>query len=100
MQQRIDFLAVNRAALASLPQLVRQWLPDGRRDGNEWVARNPLRADRRPGSFKINLLTGKWADFATGDRGSDVVSLVAYLKGTRQSEAAIFLAEGLGVRNA
>ena len=45
------------------------------------MARNPTRPDRRPGSFKINLTTGRWADFATGDRGGDPVSLAAYLFG-------------------
>ena len=46
-------------------------------EGHEYVARNPTRADRRPGSFKINLRTGRWADFATGDKGGDPVSLAA-----------------------
>ena len=36
----IDFVAVNRAALSALPALVQRWLRDGRREGNEWVARN------------------------------------------------------------
>ena len=44
-----------------------------------YVALNPTRNDRRPGSFKINIRTGRWCDFATGDRGGDPVSLVAYL---------------------
>ena len=30
----------------------------------EYVALNPTRADKRAGSFKINLQTGRWADFA------------------------------------
>src|SRR4051794_36763888 len=87
-----DFGAVNAAALAVLPTLVARWLPDGRREGNEWVARNPRRLDRRPGSFKINLVRGAWADFATGDRGGDPVSLAAYLFGLSQGEAARELA--------
>lgn len=94
---RISFDSVNRAALASLPSLLRRWLPDGRERGGEWVARNPTRHDKRPGSFKVNTRTGKWADFATGDAGGDVVSLAAYLAGTRQIEAARNLADMLGV---
>ena len=97
--RRIDFDAVNAAALASLPALCARWFPDGRRRGDEWVARNPKRADRRPGSFKVNLETGRWADFALPDaRGGDPVSLVAYLTGSGQAEAAARLAEMLGVR--
>lgn len=89
---------VNRAARTSLPALVARWLPDGRRIGREYVARNPTRHDRRLGSFKINLVTGRWADFATGDKGGDPISLAAYLFGLSQSEAARRLANMLGVR--
>ena len=94
---RVDFGAVNRAALASLPALLRCWLSDGRREGQEWVAINPRRDDRHLGSFKVNMKTGRWADFATGDRGGDVVSLAAYLAGISQTEAARHLAKMLGI---
>ena len=79
------------------PTLLARWLPDGRREGNEYVARNPRRHDRHPGSFKINLSRGAWADFATGDRGGDVISLAAFLAGTSQGEAARELARMLGL---
>ena len=59
-----DFAAVNAAALACLSALCARWLPDGSRRGNEWIAKNPRREDQRPGSFSINLATGRWADFA------------------------------------
>ena len=95
---RIDFARINSAALAALPSLLSRWLPDGRREGHEWVARNPRRADRNLGSFRVNMITGKWADFATDDRGGDVVSLAAYLAGTGQADAARNLADMLGVR--
>jgi hypothetical protein len=96
-QRFIDFEQINRAALGSLPALLCRWLPDGQRLGREWVALNPTRADRRRGSFRINLETGRWADFASGDAGGDVVSLAAYLFGLRQAEAARRLAEMLGL---
>lgn len=95
---RLDFERINAAALSALPALLSRWLPDGRREGHEWVARNPRRSDRRPGSFRVNMNTGKWADFATDDRGGDVVSLAAYLANTGQAEAARSLADMLGVR--
>lgn len=94
----IDFHRINAAALPVLPSLLRRWLADGRREGNEWVARNPRRADRNFGSFRINMSTGRWADFATDDRGGDVVSLAAYLADTSQTAAARHLAEMLGVQ--
>jgi hypothetical protein len=94
---RIDFAVVNNAALSELSSLLCQWLPGGRIVGREYVARNPRRADKTPGSFKINLHSGKWCDFATGDAGGDVVSLAAYLSGSGQVEAARNLSEMLGV---
>ena len=95
--RRVAFERVAAAALARAPDIVAALLPDGRREGAEWSSRNPLRADHRPGSFKVNLPTGKWADFATGDRGGDLVALAAYVAGISQREAAIRLADRLGV---
>ena len=97
--KRIDFAAINSAALGSLPVLLERWLPDGHQHGHEWVARNPKRSDASRGSFSINTNSGKWADFATGDKGGDVISLAAYLFNLRQSEAARELAITLGVSN-
>lgn len=95
--RRIDFARVNAAALRNCEAVVTGLLPDGRREGFEWVARNPHRADRRLGSLKANLSSGKWGDFATGDKGGDLVSLAAFVSGLPQREAAIRLAESLGV---
>jgi hypothetical protein len=61
------------------------------------VVLNPIRADRRLGSFKINVRTGRWADFATGDKGGDPVSLVAYLENVSQPDAARLLGRMLGI---
>lgn len=96
--KQIDFRSVNAAAGRALPVLLARWLPDGTLIGPEWVALNPTRTDRHKGSFRINVRTGRWADFATGDRGGDPISLAAYLFGLRQGEAAARLAEMLGVR--
>ena len=94
---RVDFDRVNRRALANAAAVVRGLLPEGRLEGHEYVARNPLRPDRRLGSFKVNVSTGRWADFATGDGGGDLVSLAAFVSGLPQREAAIRLAESMGV---
>jgi len=93
----VAFNRINSEALARLPDILARWLPDGRREGREWTARNPRRADRRPGSFRVNLDSCRWADFATNDRGGDPVSLAAYLGGLSQIEAAVHLAEMMGV---
>src|ERR1043165_987645 len=77
---RVAFAAINATALRAAPVLLRRWLPDGRQSGDEWIARNPKRADRNAGSFRINTRTGRWSDFAlSGIGGGDLISLAAYL---------------------
>jgi hypothetical protein len=97
--RHVHIPAVSGACLARLPTLLQNWLPDGRKIGAEWVALNPTRADRRAGSFKINMTTGRWADFATNDRGGDPVSLYAYLHGLSQVAAARELIATWGVQS-
>ena len=96
-RRSIDFHAVNAEAIRVLPALVGRWLPQGHRMGREWVALNPRRGDQHLGSFRINLDTGRWADFATDDRGGDPVSLLAFLNNCSQLDAARDLAAMLGL---
>ncbi len=98
-RKSLEFQRINAAALARLPDLLARWLPDGKRVGNEWVALNPRRTDTRPGSFAVNLISGRWGDFACDAKGGDVVSLAAYLGGISQGEAARNLADMMGVRH-
>jgi DNA primase len=93
----MKFELINAAAMPRMQDICARWLPDGRRAGREWVARNPRRADKSPGSFKVNLQTGRWSDFATGDRGGDVIALAAFLFGLSQSEAARRVADMVGI---
>jgi hypothetical protein len=98
--QRIDFAGLNAAAMPVLSALLLRLLPGGRVVAHEFIALNPRRPDRHAGSFKVRIggrRQGAWADFATGDRGGDVVSLIAYVENIRQSEAARLLARMLGI---
>ena len=95
--RRIDFDRVGAAARRNAEAVVAAFLPEGRREGQEWVARNPRRPDKRLGSFKVNLTTGRWADFASDDKGGDLVGLVAYLSDLSQRDAAVKLADALGL---
>jgi hypothetical protein len=97
LRLRPDLDCINRCALAVLPALLERWLPGGRREGWKYIALNRTRRDRHLGSFQINVRTGRWADFATGDSGGDVVSLAAYLLRLKQFEAAEKLAGMLGL---
>jgi hypothetical protein len=94
--QRLDFRVIAERALQQAERLVSTWLPHGRRHGNEWVALNPRRFDRHLGSFSINLHTGRWADFATGDGGGDLISLRAFIDGSTQRQAALSIWPELG----
>jgi hypothetical protein len=95
--RRIAFKRIADAALRRVELIVPRWLPDGRREGTEWVAINPTRADGRKGSFKVNLRNGKWGDFASNDRGGDLISLAAYLHSINNGEAAVKVAGMLGI---
>ena len=84
----IDFREIARWALPQLPTILDLHGVEHRRAGAEIEMINPTREDRRFGSFRVNMRTGFWSDFATGDTGGDVIALVAYLCGCRQIDAA------------
>ncbi len=91
---RIDFAAINTAAAAACPGLLQRWFPAGRVTGQEFAIGN-LAGDRGD-SLKVNLQTGKWADFATSEAGGDLISLYAAIHQLDQGAAACQLAEELG----
>jgi putative DNA primase/helicase len=92
----VDFDAVKAAARLNARNLVPSWLPGGRREGNEWVVRNPMRIDATPGSFKVNMLDGFFKDFASGE-GGDLIGLFGRLNNLSPLDAARELGEILGV---
>jgi hypothetical protein len=92
------FDRVSHTALAHARTLVPWLLPGGKFEGHEYVVRNPNRADSHPGSFKINTVTGCWADFAMSNVcGRTLVGLTAYIRGITIAEALKVLAEHLKV---
>lgn len=94
---KLSFEFINDEAKRYSHALLQRMLPGGYLNGQEYVVVNPLRADHKPGSFKVNAITGKWADFATGDGGGDFISLAAYLYRLPPYGAAKELAYILGV---
>jgi len=82
---RPDFNDYRRQLLPQILSLLPQWLPSGKRIGDEWVALNPTRSDKSLGSFKVNLKTGYWADFNmpidSGHNGTNLLDLYAYVEG-------------------
>lgn len=97
MATRLDFAAVNSAALGSLESLCCEWFPAGKKDGHEFRIGS---INGEPGSsLSINLSTGRWADFAGDLKGSDPISLLAAIRGSKQGEAAKELAQRLSLGN-
>ena len=98
--KRVDLKQVAAAALNMSHTLVPEWLPDGKREGAEWVALNPQRHDTKAGSFKVNLNTGVWIDFACdGVKGADLLDLYHFVFGyANVIDAAKALAARMGVQ--
>jgi len=90
--------AVNRAALARLPDVLARILPRGRVVGAQFRVGS---LDGEPGDSLAVALTGDrrgaWCDFAAGCRGGDLVSLAAAVWRCRQFDAAQRLAAMLGM---
>jgi uncharacterized protein (DUF927 family) len=97
--KRPSFADVKAASLKDIERVLAHWLPNGKRvdGGKEYTAPNPTRSDKRAGSLKVNLSKGTWADFATGDKGGDLIDLVRYLDGGTYVEASTKLTELLNV---
>jgi len=78
--------SANETALADFLGLLHQWLPNGKKHGQEWCVGS---LSGEPGdSLKINIQKGVWKDFASGEGGSDPVSLYAALHHTGMLDAA------------
>lgn len=86
----IQFGPLREALLADAENLVPRWLPGGQFDGHEYRC-----ADLSGGhghSCSVNVKTGKWADFATGEQGNDLIGLYAAIHGLSNAKAAIQVA--------
>ena len=94
-RQALDFPGIAQAALPHLEALCSRWLPGGRRIGQEWTC-GSLRGEAGD-SCKVNLRSGKWSDFASGEKGGDVIALAAAVHRIKPAEAARKLARMLGM---
>ena len=92
-----SFARVASASLPLLEAILNRYGVQMRRTGCEIDMLATHRGDKNFGSFKINRATGLWSDFAAGESGRDVISLVAYIDGKTQGEAMRALSEICGV---
>ena len=89
----IDFEKVKKGIINN-PSIVAKYLPDGVKVGPEYRCANIFGGKGE--SFAINLNSGLWSDFATGDTGSSLIDLVAKQKEMSYREAAEMIAKELG----
>jgi DNA primase len=57
----------------------------------------PFHSDNKPGSFRVNLVTGAFKCFACGMAGGDVIAFVMALHGLQFVEALAKLADDWGL---
>lgn len=89
-----DFSGLALFLVGKALALLQEWLSAGKLQGKEFVCGN-LRGE--PGSsLSINILTGQWSDFSTGEKGGDLTSLYAAIHGITQAEAYDRLARDYG----
>lgn len=82
----IDFLSLAQRLLSQSRTLLAQWFPAGKVRGHEFVVGDLAGAEGE--SLSINLNTGRWGDFSSGEKGGDLISLYAAMEGITQGEAA------------
>ena len=86
-----DYEQLNEELLRDAEHWLSKWLPRGKVRGNEFVCGDIAGI---PGdSLSVNIRSGKWSDFATGDKGGDLISLYAAVHGKRNGEALRALRE-------
>ncbi|MDR1236442.1 MAG: toprim domain-containing protein [Holosporaceae bacterium] len=75
----VDFRRIKEAYRQNPLCILKQLISNGKVEGSDYVAKNPRRNDRKAGSFRIDIATGKFNDFATRDRGGDIIDLAAFV---------------------
>lgn len=68
------------------------------RDKGKYFTLNPGRVDRSVGSFVVYLNSGRWQDFASGERG-DLIDLIRLRLGISPGEALAEARSFLGLQN-
>lgn len=85
--QSFDFKAIAEQLRPHINSIVFNLCPGGEIKGNEYVAAS-IHGGKGT-SFRINLTTGKWADFADANhRGHDIISYYAKCKNLNNGQAA------------
>ncbi len=93
----IRFQELCDALLTRADYYVATWLPGGHTKGHEYACAGLSGGEGS--SCSVNLKTGAWADFATEEKGGDLLSLYAAIHGLSQAKAAISVARDEGLED-
>ena len=93
----INFAALADALLSRAAQLLEDWLPGGVQRGHEYVCGSTSGGAGK--SCSVNLNTGRWADFNKEEKGNDLISLYAAIKGLSMGKAAVAVARAEGLED-
>lgn len=93
----INFTALAEALLTRAKDLLDDWLPGGVLVGHEYECGSL--SGGKGDSCKINVTTGKWCDFSTGESGRDLLDLYAEIHGLKVSKAAAQVAREEGLES-
>jgi predicted P-loop ATPase len=84
-----DFDSLAADLLRQAPSLLQDWFPLGKMNKESFEVGN---IDGNPGhSLKVNLTFGYWKDWASDDKGGDLISLYARKNGISQGDAYLQL---------
>lgn len=92
-----DFEKIGTIACQRFDTVLNHWLPAGRYEGDTYLARNLKEPAGKHWSISINTDTGQWCDHAAGERGVNLISLIAHLDGLTIGKAAKALALYLSI---
>jgi putative DNA primase/helicase len=77
-----NFKALKEAYKQNPLAVLKSLVPGGMVEGSDYIPLNPNRNDRKIGSFRINIATGRFNDFAiNGCSGGSIIDLVAFVYG-------------------
>jgi putative DNA primase/helicase len=93
----IKFAELADALLDRGAQLVLAWLPGGVQRGHEYVCGSLSGGSGT--STSVNLTNGRWADFASDEKGNDLISLYAAMHGLSMGKAAVQVAREEGLED-
>jgi putative DNA primase/helicase len=82
----IDFAALAARLLQQSRSLLAEWYPQGKLVGHEYKIGDVFGGEGD--SLSINVNSGQWSDFATGEKGGDLISLYAAREGSRRRRRA------------